>query len=142
MSHISITRCTIALSLLSIILLDGPLPIYGFAPNIMNLAEGTKMTTLSLSPSDDDEFMNDLESAKQKLGTPMSSIPITDKDFIKESEDSKNDFLAAMKVVSEEFKVQKEQLGVDGAIDLSKSQWDLEDKLKYAKDEDIVGEFE
>jgi len=108
----------------------------------MNLAEGTKMTTLSLSPSDDDEFMNDLESAKQKLGTPMSSIPITDKDFIKESEDSKNDFLAAMKVVSEEFKVQKEQLGVDGAIDLSKSQWDLEDKLKYAKDEDIVGEFE
>jgi len=144
MTYISITRCTIAFSLLSIFLLDGPLPIYGFAPTIMNQAEGrTKTTTLSSSPSDDNEFMNDLESAKQKLGTPLSSIPITDEEFKQASEDAKNDFVAAMKVVSEEFKVQKDLLGVDGAIDLFRSQWEVEDRLsREANDQDIVGEFE
>ena len=141
---ISITRCTIAFSLLSIFLLDGPLPIYGFAPTIMNQAERrTKTTTLLSSPSDDNEFMNDLETAKQKLGTPLSSIPINDEEFKQASEDAKNDFVAAMKVASEEFKVQKDLLGVDGAIDLFRSQWEVEDRLsREANDQDIVGEFE
>ena len=144
MMCISITRCTIAFSLLSIFLLDGPLPIYGFAPTIMNQAEGrTKTTTLLSSPSDDNEFMNDLETAKQKLGTPLSSIPINDEEFKQASEDAKNDFVAAMKVASEEFKVQKDLLGVDGAIDLFRSQWEVEDRLsREANDQDIVGEFE
>jgi hypothetical protein len=144
MMCISITRCTIAFSLLSIFLLDGPLPIYGFAPTIMNQAEGrTKTTTLLSSPSDDNEFMNDLETAKQKLGTPLSSIPINDEEFKQASEDAKNDFVAAMKVASEEFKVQKDLLGVDGAVDLFRSQWEVEDRLsREANDQDIVGEFE
>jgi hypothetical protein len=110
----------------------------------MNQAEGrTKTTTLLSSPSDDNEFMNDLETAKQKLGTPLSSIPINDEEFKQASEDAKNDFVAAMKVASEEFKVQKDLLGVDGAVDLFRSQWEVEDRLsREANDQDIVGEFE
>ncbi|GFH62219.1 predicted protein [Chaetoceros tenuissimus] len=55
---------------------------------------------------------------------------------------AENEFLAAMKSVSKDFEVQKDELGVDGAINVMKSQWDLEDKLIDLEEEDISGEFE
>lgn len=90
--------------------------------------------------------MKDLESAKQKLGISMSSIAIPDEleseDFRTAAEKAQDIFMDAMKIVSAEFKVEKERLGVDGAIDLFQSQWDLEDSLMDIRDEDLNGEFE
>ena len=130
------------------ILLDESRPAYAFAPSNQIKSKNmpsSSSTLLSSSPSDD-EFMKDLENAKQKLGTSMSSIPIPDdfesKDLTAAADNAQNDFLAAMKVVSEEFKIEKERLGVDGAINLFQSQWDLEDRLIDVKDEDLNGEFE
>ena len=93
-----------------------------------------------------------LDSAKKYIEVGFNlSIPenygkhlgINDEEFKQASEDAKNDFVAAMKVASEEFKVQKDLLGVDGAVDLFRSQWEVEDRLsREANDQDIVGEFE
>lgn len=55
---------------------------------------------------------------------------------------AENEFLAAMKSVSKDFEAQKDELGVDGAINVMKSQWDLEDKLIDLQEEDLSGEFE
>lgn len=92
------------------------------------------------SHSDDDEFWRDLQSAKvEKMGMPISPKE-------EDAQRSENDFLAAMKQVEEDFQQAKEELGVDGAIDMLKHQWDQEDQQERPKDtndeDDMVGEFE
>ena len=90
------------------------------------------------SDEEDMQFMQDLQQAKQKLG---ASIEITEEEETARNS-AENDFLAAMKQVSKNFKESKEEVGADRAIDLLKSQWDQEEKLMELDDDDIDGEFQ
>jgi hypothetical protein len=88
------------------------------------------------------EFMKDLQNAKQQLGTPIGYESTEEAETA--AENSQNDFLAAMKSVKDEFQDSKEELGADRAIDLIKTQWDMEDQLRDVRDEELDqnGEFE
>jgi hypothetical protein len=88
------------------------------------------------------EFMQDLQEAKQKLGSPIGYE--TTQEAEEAAENAQNAFLAAMKQVKQEFQESKNELGLDKAIDIVKSQWDMEDKLMDMEDADFdeSGEFE
>ena len=90
----------------------------------------------------DFEFMKDLQHAKQKLGSPIGYE--TTEEAETAAANAQNAFLEAMKAVKEEFQQSKEEVGVDKAIDLIKSQWDMEDALMEVSDDDLDrhGEFE
>ena len=57
---------------------------------------------------------------------------------------AENDFLAAMKQVTKKFESDKSELGSDEAIQLIKDQWDQEERLREAleNDEDILDDFQ
>ena len=90
---------------------------------------------------EDYKFMKDLQDAKQKIGTPIGY------ECTEEAEEAaisaQNDFLEAMKQAKKEFNEAKEELGVDEAINLMKSQWDMEDRLSDVDDDELdeIGEF-
>ncbi len=76
---------------------------------------------------DDDKFLQDFSRAKsQKFGM---DIPTSSKQIQESIESSQNEFLNAMKQAKEDFQKSKEDVGVDGAIELLKQNWDEEDKL-------------
>jgi len=84
------------------------------------------------------EFTKDLQNAKQKLGTSIR----TEETEIN-AENAQNAFLDAMKSVKQTFDQSKEEVGVDQAIDLIKSQWDRdEDEEESDENLDLQGEFE
>jgi len=84
------------------------------------------------------EFTKDLQNAKQKLGTSIR----TEETEIN-AENAQNAFLDAMKSVKQTFDQSKEEVGVDQAIDLIKSQWDRdEDEEESDENLDPQGEFE
>ena len=132
-----------------------------FSISSSDLVVRTKASTrFHLSSNDDGEQMFDQEQPQTYVDdlmeelysdTNISGDEVTDGlSFInKDSEEMKqaannaeNEFLAAMKSVSKDFEAQKDELGIDGAVNVMKSQWDLEDKLKDLEEEDISGEFE
>ena len=74
-----------------------------------------------------DEFLQDLLRAKsEKLGM---DIPTSSQQIQESIQNSQNEFLMAMKQAKIDFKKSKDDLGVDGAIDLLKQDWDEEDRL-------------
>jgi len=84
------------------------------------------------------EFTKDLQDAKQKLG---ASVRTEESEIA--AENAQNAFLDAMKSVKQTFNESKEEVGVDQAIDLIKTQWDKdEDKEKSDDNLDVQGEFE
>lgn len=91
---------------------------------------------------EDYDFMKDLSSAKQKLGTPIGYERTEEAEDA--AENSQDAFLAAMNQVSKDFQASKEEVGPDRAVELMKSQWDMEDKLMNVQDEELEdkGEFE
>lgn len=92
----------------------------------------------AMSNDDDDELYQSLEKAKLRLG---GEIP--PEQAAAEAESAENDFLQAMRQVSKRFEQDKERLGADGAIDRIKDQWDQEERLREAlENEEEKGEFE
>mmetsp|Transcript_47638 Transcript_47638/g.57673 ORF Transcript_47638/g.57673 Transcript_47638/m.57673 type:complete len:146 (+) Transcript_47638:97-534(+) len=90
------------------------------------------------APDEEEQFRRSLEEAKRRLGGEIP--PEQAKEAAKNAE---SDFLAAMEQVSQKFEADKSELGSDGAIDLIKSQWEQEERLMDALDnDDVSGEFE
>jgi hypothetical protein len=94
------------------------------------------------SEQEEYEFMKDLSSAKQKLGTPIGYECTEEAEDA--AENAQNAFLEAMKAVSTDFETSKKEVGVEKAIDLIKDGWDMDDRLSDLGDEELddSGEFE
>ena len=74
--------------------------------------------------NEDLTFWEDLRKAKQeKLGAPIPSEQAR-----QTAQPAENEFLQAMKQVSQEFESAKAELGTDGAVDLFKQIWDDEEE--------------
>lgn len=131
-----------------------------YSTSFGNLIHTTARTRIHSSSNDDGDQNFDQEPSPMYVDDLMEGLysdsnisgdeDIDGLSFInKDSEEMKqaankaeNEFLAAMKYVSRDFETQKDELGVDGAINVMKSQWDLEDKLIDLEEEDLSGEFE
>ena len=75
----------------------------------------------------DYDFLQDLSRAKsEKIGM---DIPTSSKQIQESIESSQNEFLTAMKQAKIDFQKSKADVGVDGAIELLKQDWDEEDRL-------------
>lgn len=107
--------------------------------NPTSVSRSLRLYQYSSSPTNgsDDEFLRDLQDAKQRIG---ASIPPEQQKASAQS--AERDFLAAMKQVSQEFKSFKAEHGSDGAIDLIKNQWDEDERLSEIDDDDFNGEFQ
>ena len=95
-----------------------------------------KVRITELQSSDgtnDEDIYRSLENAKLRLG---GEIP--PEQAREAAMNAENDFLSAMKEVSEQFEKDKSDLGTDGAINRMKDQWDQED----LENDDISGEFQ
>mmetsp|Transcript_5923 Transcript_5923/g.6599 ORF Transcript_5923/g.6599 Transcript_5923/m.6599 type:complete len:232 (-) Transcript_5923:362-1057(-) len=75
---------------------------------------------------EDYQFLRDFEKAKiQKLGAPIPKEQAE-----KSAIEAENEFLNAMNQVKQEFSDIKEEIGLDGAIDIMKKKWDAYDRLQ------------
>mmetsp|Transcript_5650 Transcript_5650/g.5375 ORF Transcript_5650/g.5375 Transcript_5650/m.5375 type:complete len:88 (-) Transcript_5650:152-415(-) len=79
------------------------------------------------------------QQKNEKLGAPF---PLSEDEQVEVAENAEADFLTAMTQVKKEFAKAKEDLGIDGAVGMLKDQWDEEDRLGDADDDDMIGEFE
>ncbi len=94
---------------------------------------------------EDMDFLRDFQAAKvEKLGVPIP-VELSDEEQKAVAENAANDFLAAMAQVKKDFQKSKDDLDgdADAAIDMLKSQWDQEERLREdVEDDDVFGEFE
>ncbi len=101
------------------------LAIYNNDPNNNNIDDHDQNNN---NNQDINAFYQDLQKAKSdKIGVDILSSSSTQiQESIRQSE---SEFFSAMKQVKQDFEKSKGEYGVDGAIDLLKQGWDLEDRL-------------